>query len=123
MNSLTIITSKIIDSSISSSLIENFPYKKKKVTNDEKSLFLGKSPFEFIINFDEYYDSSSELCIFDEALLNTIKFSPVYFNTLYFRDLDVAKYVVSVLSQKYKAILIFDENSEFFITAEQFLSK
>ena len=42
MNTLTIITSKIIDSSISPSLIENFPYKKKKVTNEEKSLLLGK---------------------------------------------------------------------------------
>ena len=51
------------------------------------------------------------------------KFSQVYFNVLFFRNLDVAKYVVSVLSQKYKDILIFDENSELFITAEQFISK
>jgi hypothetical protein len=121
MQTLTIVTSSIIDSSISSEIINGFPYTKKIVSNTEKELFLGKSPNEIILYFDEYYDSSSKMCIFDDTLLKTIPFLPIYFNTLYFRNINSAKYVLSIIAKKYENILIYDENSDVFTTIEKFL--
>lgn len=123
MNSITIITSLIIDSSISKEIIDGFPFSKKIVVNTQDELFLGKSPNEIILHFDEYYEPSSTTCIFDDVLLTSIPFSPIYFNTLYFRNIDSAKYVISVLAKKYENILIFDEDSNYFITTKEFLNK
>lgn len=122
MNSITPVTkNKITHAVVAEKLLSNFPHSKVVSQNDEHEIFIGKIPNNFYIVFDDSMEVDSELCILDEEDKKMIPFSQGKVNYLFFHNIEIAKYAVSIIKQFYEELVIFDDDGIFY-TADSFCS-
>jgi len=110
MKSLTLITkTKITADKVSDIIIESFKQKPSIVQNDEGELFLGFSPNEFYIIFDDSSSIEDSMCFFEEEDKKQIPFDNAQVNELYYHNEKVAKHVVKTLLNVYPELYLEDD--------------
>jgi len=122
MNSIALVTkTKITADKVSKLLIDNFSHSKKITQNDNSELFIGKMPNNFYIVYDDCLSLDDEKCMLFEEDLKAIPFKEGFYNNLFFHNIEIAKYVIKVISGIYKELLVLDED-DFVGTAEEYIS-
>lgn len=101
---------KIISSAVSKSIIDSYKWKKRIVRNDEGELFLGYFPREFYIIFDDSTPIDHPDCLYTESDKQQIPFSDPQVNELFYRDEEVARYVVSIVYSVHPELYIMDDD-------------
>ena len=124
MKTLSLITKNKIESSkISNLILEKHPFSKKIIKNDEEELFLGKFPREFYIIFNDscYLKDDEIFSAFDKKELDILPIENPLVNTLYYRDIEVAKSIVKILLEQYPELYVFDEDEDGFKSAKDYI--
>lgn len=122
MKQIGIITkTKVENKTISKLLIDNFPFSKKIVQNDEIQLFLGKYPNNFSIDFDISSFMDDPNLDFDKEQIDQIPFDPAHFNFIQFWNINVIKYVVKTIYEVFPELIIYDDENDKLVSASEFL--
>lgn len=122
MKQIGIITkTKVENKTISKLLIDNFPFSKKIVQNDEIQLFLGKYPNNFSIDFDISSFMDDPNLDFDKEQIDQIPFVPAHFNFIKFWNINVIKYVVKTIYEIFPELIIYDDENDKLVSASEFL--
>lgn len=122
MKQIGIITkTKVENKTISKLLIDNFPFSKKIVQNDEIQLFLGKYPNNFSIDFDISSFMDDPNLDFDKEQIDQIPFVPAHFNFIQFWNINVIKYVVKTIYEVFPELIIYDDENDKLVSASEFL--
>jgi len=124
MKNVTLFTKyKIESKDISEKLIKDFPRNKVIVANDENQLFIGKYPNNLYIRFEDSIDINDPLALLYTEFKQNISFNPININELFYHKNEVLKYALLILLKIYPELLVYDDITEFFGKAEDFLQQ
>lgn len=121
MKTISLITKTQINAKdVNEKLISAYPFKRKIVRNDDIEIFLGKTPREFYIIFDEFYKIDSNICMLSDEQKSMIPFKDAYVIEMYYWDDRILKYVVETLLSVYSELYICDYDNNI-LSAEDFI--
>lgn len=124
MKTLELITPTKIDNTlIASAIIENFPRKKTIIQNNDIQLFVGKTPYNFYINFDMALPMTEDILCFEPEDFKLIPYENAICTPLFYHLEEVIIPVIQTILKYYSSLYIRDNEVDIVESAESFIKR